>query len=298
MDCERILDFSPDGGPKTWDISQKSIESYAEVLNKEGFPVTFFIVPDCASEQHELFKRMDSNGNECGIHIHPACWKNNYTHASDFKAIGGYDEETQNKIIYESIEQFKNSLGFTPKSFRGGFFSANNSTYSLLLRNGIKCGSTSLPGRLLKHKNSIWIGKRRDIHKVSLINRLGEGDSEFIDIPATTHLNRFGFLSKHGDIRMEKIQDITDFSKACIQSIEWQLKNKSDLLHLCFFTHNLFNFRAEPLNDMKNLSNTIKNAINALKELKDAYNLEIKGATISQARLQKIECSSRMDLKK
>lgn len=292
MDCERILEFCPDGGPKTWDISKRAIESYTKILNDEGFPVTFFIVPDCAAEQHKIFRRLIQDGNECGLHIHPASWKDNYKHPSDFKAIGGYKDEIQNNIISESIEQFRDSLGFRPKSFRGGYFSANNSTYSILLKNGINCGSTSLPGRFWKIRDAVWVGKRRDIHKVSLINRLIEGDSEFIDVPATSHLNRFGLISKHGDIRMEKIQDITQFNKACIQSIEWQLKNKSDLLHLCFFTHNSFNFGTEPNSNMKNLIDTIKMVIAAVKILANKYNLTLKGATMSEVREIKIKIKS------
>ena len=56
MDCERVARYAPDmGGPKSWDLSEKSIEGWASLLLDRGFKGFFGIHPETAFQHRDLF---------------------------------------------------------------------------------------------------------------------------------------------------------------------------------------------------------------------------------------------------
>ncbi|MHA1340104.1 MAG: hypothetical protein ACTSRZ_19670 [Promethearchaeota archaeon] len=303
MDVERIASESISGGPISWALSEESIKSYADVLNKKGLVATYFAVPYVAKIHADLFKNLIRSGNEVGLHFHYCSFKDNYKitqlneidkiksklrfsseigKSKSMKKIYKFINSTkiplgllsgnqQYIILKEAIEDFKNYMNFKPKVFRPGFFSLNDESYPQLIKLGFKAGSTSLLGRHSITKFGVsWRHSRRDTHKVNEKCKNKKGDLDFVEIPATTHVNHLGFISRHGDIRIERLSSSSlekYLLNAIKQSINWQKKHKSPIFHLLFFTHNtsIFKNATRKIEDNANDSSKLNISSNLYK---------------------------------
>ncbi|MHA1891430.1 MAG: polysaccharide deacetylase family protein [Promethearchaeota archaeon] len=291
MDVERIAKQSPSGGPRTWEICKESVRTFLKALDEHGYLSTLFIVPDVVSEQRVFFKRVLSTKHECGMHFHPVSWHDNYLNKEDHYRFGCYSVSQQETFLKQALEEYKKALNYTPVSFRPGYFSLNNDSYSILEKLGFLGGSTSFPGRNMKRNCALWRGKRRDVHRTHPGNRLIAGDLNFVDVPVTSRVDVLGYnqlFFKHGDIRFERL-DIADgpkhFVLACKQSLRWQFKHHSPVKHLCFFTHNLYKYSESSLSpevpgDFKDLTSVIQSVFTALPEIARSFSLRIKPSTV------------------
>ena len=271
---------SPLRSSDSWEFSEQSISSYATKLNNQNYPVTFFSVPESAKHHNILFNKLITAGNEVGLHFHNNSFKENYLEPEKYKTIGYYSSELQYTMLNDAYQMFNKSMGFYPKSFRPGYFSLNNKSYSILSKIGLSCGSTSLPGRKIKKYSADWVGKRRDIHKVNTKDKKIAGELDFIDVPVTSNLNFMGKVSKHGDVRIEKIKNMGNakhLEKAIKQHLLYQIKMRSKMLHLCFFTHNTNDF-------MKNSPISIEDYIQIVERSVKDMNLQGIGSNISNIR--------------
>ncbi len=284
MDVERIRAQSPGGGPESWDVSERSIRSYSNLLNEQQYPVTYFLVPEAAEYHAELFRALQQRKNECGMHFHVESWRENYCNPSQFKALGGYPGVQQHEMLGAARDQVQVALGIKPTAFRGGYFSANNATYTVLTDLGFTCGSTSLPGRRLPQRNAYWIGKRRDVHAVDAENRLRAGDLPFVDVPLSVRLWLFGHLHPHGDTRFERARNIPDLQAAVRQSLAWQRDHQSPVKHLCFFTHNVYFYDEDLSPPLNNRRKILHSFLSAIPSLATEFSLVPQGCTLSQIR--------------
>ncbi len=153
MDCERAhanKQFYPPG-PHTWEESEENIEAFSRVLAEEGFHATFFAVPEAAEAHSELFNQLAKSGHEIGLHLHPRSFGFG---VNEF--LGNLPVEIQNHLLASAKQRFENSLGFSPVSFRGGYFSASQNTFSILSQLGFSFTSTTVPRRNNSSSGANW----------------------------------------------------------------------------------------------------------------------------------------------
>ena len=140
MDCEQIDSLADQRGPVTWELGERSIRGYCETLLEHGLGATLFIVPQAAERYRTTLLELAGAGIELGLHYHPQ--DHGYP---DF--FGAFTSEEQDQMLREAMDQWSQALGLTPFVFRPGNFSANDATFSTLVRLGFLAGSVSLPQR-------------------------------------------------------------------------------------------------------------------------------------------------------
>jgi hypothetical protein len=292
MDVERIKAESPCGGPPTWEFAELSVRSYCEFLKGEGYPASLFIVPDTAAKQAHVFQELHRDGHECGLHLHPQCWRDNYRQMEAHDYLGGYPAEEQFRILGQARDQWAEAVGWTPAAFRSGNFSANDSTFSVLAALRFKCGSVSQPGRFAPQCKAVWTGAVRGVHRAHKCFRLLEGDLDFVEIPPTVDTTRTDHWTGVGDARLED-WEAPDILNAIADSLKWQQENSTPIKHICLFTHNYVNYSPEDVavpavhrNIMvgKSRRPVVKGVLAALPRLAEPYGLDVKGCTLSQLR--------------
>lgn len=183
MDCERDRNFTQPNasGPTDFVASERYVRSYFELAGEYGFPVSFFLHPEVADGQSELFLELEERGACLGLHLHP--WK--FGDGSYQAHLGGLSEEKQRAVISEALALWQRAIGRRPLYFRPGTFSANDNTFRVLVDLGFRGGSISAPGRVYREINSIWTGAVKDPHRAHPYFRQRPGTMEFANIPLT-----------------------------------------------------------------------------------------------------------------
>jgi hypothetical protein len=183
MDCERARDFThPDAsGPKDFAASADWVRAYAARAGEYGFPITYFLHPEVATGQAEVFLELEREGACLGLHLHP--WKFG---DGKYKAhFGGLSRDQQLAAVSEASALWQQAMGRRPDYFRPGTFSANDSTFGVLVELGFRGGSISAPERIYPDLNSIWTGAVKDPHRPHPHFRQWRGDLPFANLPHT-----------------------------------------------------------------------------------------------------------------
>ncbi len=111
MDVERVREFSPIGGPPTWEFGERSVRSYCEFLAAEGLPATLFVVPDSAVEQGAVLRQIaGGTGAELGMHIHPDYWGDHCKNPEVHDCLGGYVEIQQRDLLARALAEVEAEL--------------------------------------------------------------------------------------------------------------------------------------------------------------------------------------------
>ena len=193
MDCEAAkTDVTPYGsmmsssGPSDYRESERSIRHYVAAAGAHGFPATLFVHPQVAANQREFLLQLQETGVCLGLHLHPY----KLVHGRYEWDLGAYAYEEQREILQEATDLWENALEQRPYWFRGGYFSANDSTFGLLHELGFRGGSVSIPGRVLPEHCSVWAGAEAYPHRAHLGFRQVKGDSSFAEIPIAVDLKR------------------------------------------------------------------------------------------------------------
>ncbi len=204
MDCEPALfECSPlaiqlsGTGPPTHEFGERSIRAYVEAVEREGYPVTLFAHPEVAVAQTALLLELQKAGACLGMHLHP------YKFDPDGypRDLGYFTAEQQSELISAATKVWSDALGQHPRFFRGGVYSANDSTFGVLLGLGFEGGSLSVPGRVLPRAMAIWAGAELYPHRANLAFRHIKGDSDFIEVPMSSDTSRpmsSGELGEYG----------------------------------------------------------------------------------------------------
>lgn len=186
MDCEPTTATShPTAtGPATWDLGERATCGYAEIAREFGFPVTYFIHPEAALAQADMFDGLRKQGACLGLHIHAwkyAMWR----HAGKryMRHYGGLSADEQRAILAEAGALWQGALGEWPKYFRPGTFSANDAIFRVLAEMGFLGGSCSVPGRLMPEMQAAWVGAEPDPHRAHPDFRLIAGELDFVNMP-------------------------------------------------------------------------------------------------------------------
>ena len=161
---------------------------------ENNLPVTLFVHPEVASKHRSQLLKIEDKGGCLGLHIHPyKLAGKNYDYD-----LGAYSEDEQKEIIGDASEAWEKIVGHRPLYFRGGYFSANDMTFSVLSELGFKGGSLSNPGRVLPGHFSVWAGAPDYIHPIHPSFRQGEAQREdtppwehpFIEVPVAVDYSR------------------------------------------------------------------------------------------------------------
>ena len=214
MDCERPRSetHATATGPETYEESDAFIRAYAEIADRHGFPVSFFVHPEVALRQGALFQELERSGSCLGLHIHP--WK--FLDGRYKAHFGGLSAARQRAILSEAIALWVNSFGRPPLYFRPGTFSANDSTFPVLADLGLRGGSASVPergfrgdasepdGKNWAEMNAIWTDAVPDPHRAHAAFRQLEGDLNFVEMPVSVDFSgtvKTGGRWFHWDLR-------------------------------------------------------------------------------------------------
>lgn len=283
MDVERIVEFSPIGGPPTWEFGERAVRAYCGLLAEHGLPVTLFVVPDTATEQGEMLREVvEQTGSELGMHIHPEYWRDHYKNPKAHDCLGGYTGEEQRRILAEALEQTTEGLGVRPRAFRGGNFSANDATFGVLVDLGFTHGSVSQPGRAVSRVKAVWRDACPDVHRAHRAFRMVPGDLGFIEVPLTSDRERTDHWTGVGDVRFEGATP-EQVAKAVRQEVTQQVKEKALLKHVCFLTHSYVNYWSSDESE-RGRRGVLKGSISKIRRIADELGLEVKGATIRDVR--------------
>ena len=166
-------------GPADYQESERSMRGYAGFARRYGFPLTLFVHPEVARANSSLLIELKDEGACLGLHLHPYKF---LAGAYQFD-LGYYSAVEQRKMLSEASALWEDALGFRPRYFRAGYFSANDSTFRVLSELGFLGGRLSLPDRLLPPHQSVWVGAPPYPHRVHLDFRLMAGDSDFVEVP-------------------------------------------------------------------------------------------------------------------
>jgi peptidoglycan/xylan/chitin deacetylase (PgdA/CDA1 family) len=286
MDCEPSIATShPTAtGPHNWELGQRAVEGYADVLSSYGLPVTLFIHPEAAQAQPDMFKQLRENGACLGLHMHP--WKYSlWRHAGQrFLAhYGELSEAEQRELLSESSALWHDALGYRPTLFRPGTFSANDSIFKVLAELGFTGGSCSVPGRMMPEMRAIWVGAEPDPHRANAKFRQIAGPLDFVNVPVSTDFSiqlegRIG-RRLHPDLRPD-----TDWVAQYGLTYETIARNLVDQLRarnpavpvINFISHNHFDYR----NPSDPACIRLKQSLDALYAACDAAGIKPIGATV------------------
>ena len=193
MDCEPALfECSPlaielsGTGPTTYEAGESSIRGYVEAADREGYPVTLFAHPEVAVAQAALLLELQTAGTCLGMHLHPY----KFDDVRYPRDLGAYTAEQQAELLSAASEVWSDALGQHPRFFRGGVYSANDTTFGVLVGLGFEGGSLSVPGRILPRAMAIWAGAELYPHRANLAFRQIKGDSDFVEIPMSSDTSR------------------------------------------------------------------------------------------------------------
>lgn len=229
MDCERIAEYSPPGGPKSWLDSRSSIEYFIDTLAGYGFKATFFIVPETAYEHRDLFLEARDRSFELGLHYHPQSFRDGRWEGY----LASYSYEDQLYQLREAVKDWSSYLGFKPRCFRPGNFSANIDTYKAIYKLGFREGSCYIPGRIRPEWHAIWIDSPPYPHHVDGV--------DFLDIPVTADLRVKPKIGDPPHLRIESgsleyLKGILSWWLQHLSSIDPPLKT------VVFMTHNTVDY--------------------------------------------------------
>lgn len=180
-------------GPATAAEGAQRVREYADVLGTYGLVPTFFLHPEMAEQQADLFREMRTRGAGIGLHLHTVKFRQGAT-AYRYE-LGGLPREQQMEAIAAARDRFVCALGFDPELFRPGCFSANDATYGVLHELGFRGGSVSIPGRIWPERHCIWAGAEPHPHYANPVFRQLAGDLPFVEIPLS--VDRIGGLRTH-----------------------------------------------------------------------------------------------------
>lgn len=91
---------------------------YVEIGAEYGLPVTFFVHPEAADSQGEMFRELKRKRACLGLHMHP--WKYSlWCHSGRRYLAAGLSPTEQKEILAESSGIWAKSIGHRPESGTG-----------------------------------------------------------------------------------------------------------------------------------------------------------------------------------
>jgi len=259
MDCEPTLEttHSSATGPKDFAASERAIRGYFEIASSYGLPVTYFVHPETARAQADLFSELADGGACIGLHMHP--WKYSQWRYDGEKYMAHFGQLTYDEqlaLLSESATIWRDALGEVPMLFRPGTFSANDNTFRAMAELGFKGGSVSAPGRIFREIRAVWSGAEPDPHRADAEFRQLSGTMALANMPLSADFSRLLDLGngryRHADFRPDVDwpgQYGISYETIARNTLDQVIERQPAIPVLNSITHNHFNYddRADPL---------------------------------------------------
>lgn len=171
-------------GPADWDFGELAVRGYWDRGMQRGYPVTFFVHPEAAVAQADLFRSLRDKGACLGLHMHP--WKYSLWRFAGERFLahfGCLSENEQRELLSDASSVWTEAIGSQPLYFRPGTFSANDAIFRVLQELGYEGGSCSAPGREMPEMRAIWCGAEPDPHRAHDQFRSVRGELDFVNVP-------------------------------------------------------------------------------------------------------------------
>lgn len=286
MDCEPITSgtHASATGPNTAELGQRATTGYARIAGSLGFPITFFIHPEMALAQADIFLKLENEGACLGLHMHP--WKYSMSRHAGKKYLehyGGLTESEQRELLSEASALWREAMGYRPVYFRPGTFSGNDSVFKVLAELGFRGGSCSLPGRMMPEFRAVWVGTVPDPHRGHEKFRHLHGALDFAEMPLSTDfsiaLNGKIGGKLHPDLRPDiDWADLYDLSYTTIAQniVDQVIERAPEVPVINLVSHNHFDF-SDPAHPA---TQRIALALEAINAGCKARGVQAVGATI------------------
>ncbi len=186
MDVEPIASQAGISGPASMESGLRVVQDYCEVLETYGYPATFFVHPEVVSARPDFFNGLCKKGSAVGLHLHTT----KFAAEPQQVELGGLTSDKQRQILALAADMFEDGMGFRPRLFRPGCFSANDSTCKVLSELGFIGGGISIPGRIWPERFCVWAGSYPYAHFANESFRQCPGDLPFVDIPLSVDMTR------------------------------------------------------------------------------------------------------------
>lgn len=286
MDCEPTTATSHPAatGPKDWRAGEDAVLGYVELAARHGLPVTFFVHPEAAVAQADMFRDLERRGACLGLHMHP--WKYSLWRHQGRKFLahyGGLTAAEQAELLGEASAIWADAIGHRPEYFRPGTFSANDAIFAVLAAQGFRGGSCTAPGRLIPEMQAIWVGGQPDPHRGHPAFRQARGDLDFANMPLSAdfsrHLQGPSGRSMHADFRPDVDwpgQYGVSYETIARNVVAQVLERAPDVPVLSTITHNHYPFR----DDGDAVTQRLVTMLDEMMAACEAAGVTAKGATL------------------
>ncbi|MBT4501641.1 MAG: hypothetical protein HOC74_28185 [Gemmatimonadetes bacterium] len=235
VDCESTQRSIADPG-----LGERAIRGMGELCSAAGLKVTFVVIPTDMEIHGAIYRELEAQGHEVGLHIHPG--EQGY---DEFFGVYGYEEQIG--ILREGIEVFAQQMGRKPECFTPGYFSANDHTFPALEAVGLRHGLVSCPTRNLPQCACVWGNSPLDAHYPHRHNRCLTGDVDFVDVPVTIDPDSRLWGGAHPqDLRVELV-DAKNHFYTIEKGVKRQLTagDATPVKFIKALTHNIFDYADE-----------------------------------------------------
>jgi hypothetical protein len=199
MNCEGITTPFQSHGPRSWELSARSISGLCGMLLDAGFPPTLFLAPDCAEEQAPMLEELAARGVELGLFVSPPSLSEGRLKGR----LGTYGADQQRALVELAARRVEDAVSLQPRSVRSAGYSASNETFRVLYELGFRQGSLSSPGQSLPKEGAVWVGAPLDAHHVDAGDRLRAGALPFLELPVTSDPEQVSRSGYPIDLRIE-----------------------------------------------------------------------------------------------
>ena len=265
VDCEALQHSINDAA-----LGERAIRGLGGILAETNTKATFVVIPADIRAHASIYKELESQGHELGLHLHPA--DQGY---DEFLGVYSFDEQV--KIIKEAMDIFSQHFGRTPLCFTPGYASANDHTFPALETLGFRHGLVSIPTRNLPQCACVWGNSPQDAHYPHRHNRCLCGDVDFVDIPPTIDAESRMWGGAHPqDLRVELV-DAKNHWYTIHKSVRRQLAAEASIpvKYLKAVTHNTFDY-----SDVKNFRReTLLGIIAAARSICESEGVQLVPAT-------------------
>jgi peptidoglycan/xylan/chitin deacetylase (PgdA/CDA1 family) len=242
MDCERIREFSPCGGPADWPSSERAIRAYADLLEGRGYRATFFFTPEACERHRRIVSELDGRGFELGLHLHPSSFRDGAERG--LPELGFFPYGRQKDLIRDARDGWAQAAGFAPRCFRPGCASANDDTFLILEELGFREGSVSEPERELPGVAAVWRGADPNAHHAHRAFRLVPGDLCFLEVPITVDPEIRPSPGVAQEFGIER-GDLATHRRTLEKNLRRLSSEDPPVKTLLSFTHNLIDYSGE-----------------------------------------------------
>lgn len=253
------------------DLGLRAIRGFTDLISNANLQATLFVLPGDAVAYPGLLGELAEQGFQVGLHCHPQ-----EEGHDDF--CGAYAADAQRKIYDDAIKKFADAVGFAPKTFRTGSFSANDATFPVTAELGFTSCSHSCPGRNMTQLRSNWANSPQNVHFANPANRLLEGGLDLVEVPVATDPDSMLWSGQHPqDLRVE-LFDAKNQRFMIDKMLAREKARPQPVKAIVALTHNIFEYD----NRADFRRQTIEQMITDFNELADKHDLHLIPATIDQ----------------